>query len=144
MFAVLSVIGLVGFTSLPVQNVNAGVANKAPMCDEQKRFCIYKNEVRPQMWTSDLNLSSEFSWYDAVGMCADLELGGFNDWRLPSHEELTTAGVRDLEMWDTSKPAWTQESDPENAVALSVISGQLALSSKNLQSMGVHCVRTIH
>ncbi|MGE0173918.1 MAG: hypothetical protein AB7T49_14070 [Oligoflexales bacterium] len=124
------------------QNVSAPTPVKTQLCDEQKHICLYKNESIGQVWTSDLNLTSEFSWFDAVGICADLEVGTHADWRLPTHEEITAVGVRNLEMWDSTKPSWTVESDPENAVALSVVSGQLTLAAKSLQSMGIHCVRT--
>ncbi len=41
------------------------------------------------MWQT-MNIGPSSGWEDAKALCADLELGGFDDWRLPSISELRT------------------------------------------------------
>jgi hypothetical protein len=40
------------------------------------------------MWDQNANRFGQMNWYTAIGECDNLELGGHNDWRLSSLEEL--------------------------------------------------------
>jgi hypothetical protein len=51
------------------------------------------DNVTGLMWAQDLS-TSDHSWSDAVAYCESLELGGYDDWRLPTVKELWS--IRDF------------------------------------------------
>jgi hypothetical protein len=43
-----------------------------------------------RLWWQDPVIESAMTWVDALAYCEDLELAGFDDWRLPTAKELQT------------------------------------------------------
>lgn len=61
-----------------------------PLPDTAKEWAMVKDNVTGLVWevkTSE-NMSARFDWDKAKAYAADLNLGGFSDWRLPSITEL--------------------------------------------------------
>jgi len=57
--------------------------------DEQNDI-VYDNTTKLMWQDSNDTISSKKSWSDAVLYCKELTLGGYDDWRLPSIEELVS------------------------------------------------------
>jgi len=50
---------------------------------------IVTDKVKKLMWQDDIEAkTTEKKWSDAVAYCEDLRLGGYDDWRLPTYDEL--------------------------------------------------------
>lgn len=50
---------------------------------------IYKDLQSGLMWQMADN-GADISWFKAKEYCADLQSGGFDDWRMPTQDELAT------------------------------------------------------
>jgi len=104
-------------------------------------------------WQDDINITIETtSWINAINQCEELELNGFNDWRLPNINELYSIIER-----NTSDPAldtavfqhynslfyWISTTDkytPDNAW---MIDGDLGYTSNDDNKDEVHYVRCV-
>lgn len=51
---------------------------------------IVKDTVSGLMWQDNLASQTSDTWANAITLCEGLTLGGYNDWRLPNINELTS------------------------------------------------------
>jgi len=57
--------------------------------DFTKEGDIVKDSVTKLEWQDD-NITDTMEWQEAIEYCESLELGGYDDWRLPNINELKT------------------------------------------------------
>lgn len=75
-------------TRHPVQDIKAGQAVKAQSYTDLGNGIIQDN-VTGLMWQK-ATAPGTYTWDGAIAYCADLHLGPYTDWRLPTIEELRT------------------------------------------------------
>ena len=59
------------------------------LADFTKEGDIVKDSVTKLEWQDD-NITDTMGWPEAIEYCENLELGGYDDWRLPNINELKT------------------------------------------------------
>lgn len=60
---------------------------EAARIEDERAGSAYLQEKLPLIWTRD-DGGRDFDWYAAAEHCDELELGAWDDWRLPTIEEL--------------------------------------------------------
>jgi hypothetical protein len=133
-----------------------GVAPPTQRLDFSLSYCgIVKDRSTGLMWDRE-DIGSGLNWKDAHKACADLRLGGFADWRLPTLRELLTlvdyerhSPAIDKDAFPTCKSTswyWTSTplaSSPDGyAWAVSFDNGHVARYRQNNETL-VRAVRNV-
>ncbi len=111
------------------------------------------------MWQQEI-LEGSYDWENAISYCENLDLAGFNDWKLPNAKELHTILDYEKEWIDRAKfpdspedpvfgnDIWsstTDASDTSRAIVLSLVGGRLVWKDKTDGWKALKmCVRATH
>ncbi len=96
-----------GYTPIPGEDLHVGMQYGVDW-STNTRFTVdatdsnvYDN-LTGLMWTKNANVAGTKNWTDAINYCANLDYGGYSDWRLPNSRELVS--LIDLSREEPSLP----------------------------------------
>lgn|GEM_PF-1083903 len=83
--------------------INAGTASD---CDAVGDDCMIQDKITGEIWT-EVNPNGgggSLTWAESITFCDNLNFGGYNDWRLPTHKEFLQANINGLYLFEINFP----------------------------------------
>ncbi|MDP1785584.1 MAG: DUF1566 domain-containing protein, partial [Sulfuricurvum sp.] len=85
--------------------------------------CDLKEPITKLVWQDNIEVETVHgNWQEAINSCENLSLGGFNDWRLPNQEELSSIvdvkrkpTIQSRFDYGVSAPYWSSSSNVDNS-----------------------------